>query len=154
MNCDVAFKQREGNHAPHNVEGLVVVLVLAAIGFVVSACNTTKATVDTFAKFTSSTSPGGWIDADGVITDSQKARLFTAVAFENLEQDIARGNGEYLTSLAVLMKIPPVEQDKFRTHTQSNYPLLFAPDRRTAETMLGMLTSLKQDLLSDSQRVE
>ena len=39
------------------LKGLVVVLVLAGIGFVVSACNTTKATVDTFAKFTSSTSP-------------------------------------------------------------------------------------------------
>jgi hypothetical protein len=55
------------------LKGLVGVLVLASTAFVVSACNTTKATVDTFAKFTSSTSPGEWIDADGVITDSQKA---------------------------------------------------------------------------------
>ena len=136
------------------LKGLVSVVVLASTVLVVSACNTTKATVDTFAKFTSSTSPGEWIDADGVITDSQKARLFTAVAFENLEQDIARGNGEYLTSLAVLMKIPPVEQDKFRTYTQSNYPLLFAPDRRTAESMLGMLTTMRQDLRADNQQVE
>ena len=136
------------------LRGLVGVLVLASIGLVVSACNTSKATLDTFAKFTSSTSPGGWINADGVIRESQKARLFTAVAFENLEQDIARGNGEYLTSLAVLMKVPPGEQDKFRTHTQSNYPLLFAPDRRTAESMLGMLTSMRQDLRGESQRVE
>ena len=136
------------------LRGIVGVLVLASTGFIVSACNTTKATVDTFAKFTSSTSPGDWINADGVIQESQKARLFTAVAFENLEQDIARGNGEYLTSLAVLMKVPPGEQDKFRTHIQSNYPLLFAPDRRTAESMLGMLTSMRQDLRGESQRVE
>ena len=99
------------------LKGLVGVLVLASTAFVVSACNTTKATVDTFAKFTSSTSPGEWIDADGVITDSQKARLFTAVAFENLEQDIARGNGEYLTSLAVSMKVPPGNRTSLgRTH--------------------------------------
>ena len=136
------------------LRGLVGVLVLASTGFVVSACNTTKATVDTFAKFTSSTSPGEWLNADGVIQESQKTRLFTAVAFENLEQDIARGNGEYLTSLAVLMKVPPGEQEMFRTHTQSNYPLLFAPDRRTAESMLGMLTSMRQDLRGESQRVE
>ena len=136
------------------LRGLVGVLVLASTGFIVSACNTSKATLDTFAKFTSSTSPGDWINADGVIQESQKARLFTAVAFENLEQDIARGNGEYLTSLAVLMKVPPGEQEMFRTHTQSNYPLLFAPDRRTAESMLGMLTSMRQDLRSESQRVE
>jgi hypothetical protein len=72
------------------LRGLAGVLVLASTGFVVSACNTTRATVDTFARFTSSTSPGEWINADGVIQESQKARLFTAVAFENLEQDITR----------------------------------------------------------------
>lgn len=136
------------------LKGLVSVLVLAGTVFVISGCNTTKATVDTFAKFTSSTSPEAWFDADGVVTDSQKARLFTAVAFENLEQDIARGHGEYLTSLAVLMKVPPEEQAKFRSHTQSNYSLLFAPDRRVAESMLGMLTSMRQDLRADSQQVK
>jgi hypothetical protein len=121
----------------------VGVLVLASIGFGVSACNTTKATLDTFAKFTSSTSPEEWINGDGIVQEHHKARLFTAVAFENLEQDIARGNGEYLTSLAALMKVPPGEQDEFRARSQSNYTLLFAPDRRTAESMLGTLTSLR-----------
>jgi len=136
------------------VKGLLGALVLASVGLVMSACNTSKATVDTFAKFTSSTSPGEWINTDGVIQESQKARLFTAVAFENLEQDIARGNGEYLTSLAVLMKVPPGQQYKFMTRAQSNYPLLFARDQRTAESMLGMLTSMRQDLRADSQHVE
>jgi hypothetical protein len=88
------------------LKGFLGALVLASVGLTLSACNTTKATVDTFAKFTSSTSPGELINADGVIQESQKARVFTAVMFENLEQDIARGNGEYLTSLAVLLNIP------------------------------------------------
>lgn len=122
---------------------LVGVLVLASIGFVLSACNTTKATVDTFANFTSSTSPGEWINADGSIKDDKNAQLFAAIAFENLEQDIARGNGEYLTSMAVLMKVPPGEQDKFKSRSQSNYSFLFAPDKRTSESMLGTLTSLR-----------
>ena len=120
-------------------------LVLASVGLVASACNTTKATVDTFAKFTSSTSPEEFFNADGVVQESQKARLFTAVVFENLEQDIARGNGEYLTSLGVLLKIPEGEQDEFRARSQSVYPLLFASDRRTAESMLATLTSKKAD---------
>ena len=136
------------------LRGLVGVLVLASTEFMVSACNTSKATVETFAKFTSSTSPGEWINADGVIQESQKARLFTAVAFENLEQDIARGNGEYLTSLAVLLKIPSGKQDEFMTRSQSNYSLLFAPDIRTAETMLATLTSKREDLRADNQRLE
>ena len=106
------------------LKGLVGVLVLASTALVVSACNTTKATVDTFAKFTSSTSPEEWINGDGVIQESQKARLFTAIAFENLEQDIARGNGEYLTSLAVLLKVPAGEQERVQgTHSQNNYPV-------------------------------
>ncbi len=126
-------------------KGLVGVLVLASVGLVSSACNTSKATVDTFAKFTSSTSPGAWINADGLVQESQKARLFTAVAFENLEQDIARGNGEYLTSLAVLLNIPAGQQAEFRTRAQSTYPLLFASDRRTAESLLVTLPSNMED---------
>jgi Protein of unknown function (DUF3015) len=136
------------------LKGLVGALVLASVGLVISACNTSKATLDTFAKFTSSTSPGEWVNADGVIQESQKARLFTAVVFENLEQDIARGNGEYLTSLGVLLKVPAGKQDEFRMHSQSNYSLLFAPDLRTAERLLATLTSKREDLQADSQRLE
>ena len=126
------------------LRGLVGVLMLAGVGLGLSACNTSKATVDTFAKFTSSTSPGEWINADGVIQDSQKARLFTAVAFENLEQDIARGQGEYINSLAVLLKIPPGDRDEFRSLSQGNYPLLFASDRRNAESLLATLPSKRE----------
>ena len=136
------------------LQGLFGAVVLASVGLVISACNTSKATVDTFAKFTSSTSPGDFINADGVIQESQKARLFTAVVFENLEQDIARGNGEYLTSLAVLLKIPSGEQDGFRTLSQSQYPLLFASDQRTAESMLATLASKREDHRADSQKLE
>ena len=127
------------------LKGLMGALVLASVGLVVSACNTSKATVDTFAKFTSSTSPGSWIDADGVIQESQKARLFAAVAFENLEQDIARGNGEYVRSLAVLMNIPAGEQDEFRSLSQRQYSRLFASDSRTAESLLATLISNRKD---------
>ena len=123
------------------LKALVALMVLASTGLVLSACNTTKATVDTFAKFTSSTSPGDWINADGVIQNHQKARLFAAVAFENLEQDIARGNGEYLTSLGVLLNVPAEQQNEFRARSQSNYPLLFDSDRRTAENLLARLNA-------------
>ncbi len=127
------------------LKGLMGALFLASVGLVISGCNTTKATIDTFAKFTSSTSPGEMFDADGYVKQGQKARLFTAVAFENLEQDIARGNGEYLASLSVLLNVPAGEQEQFRTFSQSEYPLLFASDRRTAENLLATLTSKRED---------
>lgn len=116
-----------------------VVLALASV-LSLSACNTSKATVDTFAKFTSSTSPGEYFDADGLVTDSQKAQLFAAVTFENIEQNIAGGDGEYLTSLVKLLKIPAGEQAAFRARAQSQYSLLFASDRRTAERLLSTLS--------------
>ena len=138
----------------HIIKGLIGAMVLASVGLFMSACNTSKATLDTFAKFTSSTSPGEWIDADGVIQESQKARLFAAVAFENLEQDIARGTGEYLRSLAVLRKIPAEEQDEFRTFSQRQYSRLFAYDRRTAENLLATLISKREDLRANSQHLK
>jgi hypothetical protein len=115
-------------------------IVLVSAGFLLTACNTTKATVDTFAKFTSSTSPEEWINGDGIIEERHKARLFAAVAFENLEQDIARGQGEYLTSLAVLLHIPDGERENFHARAQRTFPLLVG-DQRTAEYLLAMLTS-------------
>jgi hypothetical protein len=126
-------------------------LVLASVGLVVSACNTSKATVDTFAKFTSSTSPGEMFDTDGHVKQNQKAHLFTAVAFENLEQDIARGNGEYLTSLGVLLNVSAKTQEAFRARAQSNYPVLFASDRRTAEDLLTMMPGKMKDRQTQSQ---
>ena len=127
------------------LKGLVGALILASAGLALSACNTTKATIDTFAEFTSSTSPSDWVNADGMIKEDQKARLFASVVFENLEQDIARGNGEYLTCLGVLMKIPAKEQEEFMARTQSSYPLLFVAERRTAESLLATLASKRDE---------
>jgi hypothetical protein len=126
------------------VKSVSSALVLVALVMSVSACNTTKATFDTFAKFTSSTSPEDYFNADGLVKESKKAQLFTAVVFENLEQNIAQGHGEYLTSLAILLKVPAAEQEEFRTRSQSQYPLLFASDRRTAEGLLSMLSNNRE----------
>lgn len=122
-------------------KNLMGAVVLVSAGFVLTACNTTKATLDTFAKFTSSTSPEEWINGDGVIEERHKARLFAAVAFENLEQDIARGQGEYVTSLAVLLHIPTGEREEFLAQAQRTYPLLVGADQQTAEHLLATLTS-------------
>jgi len=124
--------------------GLFVLAMVPSVGLGLAGCNTSKATIDTFANFTSSTSPGEWLTGDGLVRDSQKARLFTAVTFENLEQDIARGQGEYLASLTRLLHIPAGEQTEFRTNAQRDFALLFADDRRTAEHLLGTLTGTRE----------
>jgi Protein of unknown function (DUF3015) len=127
-------------------------LVVAYLVFAVSACNTTKATLDTFAKFTSSTSPESFFNADGLVQDSQKANLFTAVVYENLQQDIARGNGEYLTSLGILLNIPADRQDEFRTLSQSRYTVLFDSTRPALNTTL--LETLTREFAATPNRNE
>jgi len=117
-------------------KGLVYGSVLVSLAFMGSACNTTKATLDTFANFTSSTSPESFFTADGLVEDSQKANLFTAVVYENLQQDIARGNGEYLTSLSILLNVPVDRQDEFQTLSQSRYPVLYDSNRPALNTTL------------------
>jgi len=117
-------------------KGLVYGSVLVSLALMGSACNTTKATLDTFANFTSSTSPESFFTADGLVEDSQKANLFTAVVYENLQQDIARGNGEYLTSLGILLNVPVDRQDEFQTLSQSRYPVLYDSNRPALNTTL------------------
>lgn len=125
------------------VNGLAYGVILS-LGLTISACNTTKATVDTFVNFTSSTSPESLFTADGLVEESQKARLFTDVTFENLQQDIARGSGEYLTSLGVLLKVPPGDRDGFGIRSQEKYPLLFnSGDATSSKTLIALTRELE-----------
>ncbi|HEX9154222.1 MAG TPA: DUF3015 family protein [Nitrospira sp.] len=122
-------------------------LVIAGLGLSLTACNTTKATMDTTVNFFSSTSPGSMFTADGMVEQKQKVNLFAGVAFENLRQDMAQGGGPYLTSLAVLMNIPSDRQDEFARFVQDRYPVLFTSDLATDHTAhLKMLAVLDREL--------
>lgn len=127
-------------------------LVIAGLGLSASACNTTKATIDTTVKFFSSTSPDSLFTADGMVEQKQKVNLFAGVAFENLRQDMAQGRGPYLTSLAVLMNIPSDRQDEFARFVQERYPLLFTSDLATDRAAhLKMLAVLDRELETHEQ---
>jgi hypothetical protein len=114
-------------------------LVMVYLGFAVSACNTTKATSDTIVKFSSSTSPGELFTSDGLVAREHKVSFYTAVVFEDLQQDLARADGQYLTSLGVLLEVPPDRPHEWALFTQSRYSTLFASDRAKANEMLAGL---------------
>jgi hypothetical protein len=119
------------------VTRLLAVTVVLGLGM--AACNTTKATVDTLVKFTSSTSPDSLFNQDGIVDDRHKVSLYTAVVFDNLQQDIARGHGEYLTSFAVLLNIEGRRHPEWEEYAQSRYAALFAdvsPPGEAARTRL------------------
>jgi hypothetical protein len=85
-----------------------------------SACSVTETIKDVL----SSTTPGDWFTGDGLLKGDQKVNAFVAFNFENLKQDMARGHGEYLTSLSDLLGIPQDRQGAFFAYAQSRYPFV------------------------------
>lgn len=114
-------------------------LVVACLGLTTSACNTSKATADTMVKFTSSTSPGELFAGDGLVEKSQKVNLYTAIVIENLQQDMARGHGEYLASLSVLLGVAPDYQHAWGLAAQNQYATVVPSARTTpSELLVGL----------------
>ena len=71
-----------------------------------SACSikaTFKETTDTTSNITGTTSGRVWWNEDGLLKPEHKVAAFTAYNAQNLEEDLARGQGEYLASLDTLM---------------------------------------------------
>ena len=91
-----------------------------------SACTITETVgkiIGSTSDFTSSTSPGEWFTGDGVLKADQKVIAFVAFNFENLKQDMAKGRGEYLTSLSELFGVPQGRREAFFSYAQSCYRL-------------------------------
>ncbi len=75
----------------------------------------------------------------GRMTAELKIRAFAALNFENLSQDMARGQGEHLTSLAALMGIPAEYQDEFFALAQENYAPLIDQGERSPVAVVRAL---------------
>jgi uncharacterized protein YjbJ (UPF0337 family) len=124
------------------IRSFAYVLMAAGLGLTATACNTTKATLDTTVKFTSSTSPDDHnvLTEDGLIKASQKVNVYTAIVYDNLQDDMARGRGEYVASLGALLDVPSDRQQEWDRLTQSQYAELFPVDRTPSHEVLVGLT--------------
>jgi len=128
------------------------VIVVSALGL--TACNTTKATVDTTVKFFSSTSPDSMFTADGMVEQKQKINLFAGVAYENLRQEAAAGSGQYVTSLAVLYGVPTAKHEAFGRLLQQRHAELFAADlNEDNRAHLKMVTALNRAMESSASLI-
>ncbi len=58
---------------------------------------------------------------DGKIWDSERASLFIGVNYASLTEDMARGGGEHLASLAALLHVPQEYQPEFFAMIQARY---------------------------------
>ncbi|MCC2639716.1 MAG: exported protein of unknown function [Nitrospira sp.] len=92
-----------------------------------SACTlkaTFKQTTDTTSNITGTTSGRIWWNEDGLLNPEHKILAFTSYNAQNLQEDLARGQGEYLDSLEALMgrsgrAFQLTAQDSFRRWSQS-----------------------------------
>jgi Protein of unknown function (DUF3015) len=61
---------------------------------------------------------------DGVVMAEHRAEMFVASTFESLSQDMARGQGEHLASLATMMGVPIEYYPAFFSLIQERYRIL------------------------------
>jgi hypothetical protein len=76
---------------------------------------------------------------DGVIMALHKANVFAAANYDTLAQDMARGGGEHLASLAELMGVPAENRSEFFAVAQVQYSGLVQTGDKTSA---GMIESL------------
>lgn len=107
----------------------------AILLFSLSACSVTE----TISNFLSSTSGKTWFTEDGLIKTDHRVQAFMAFNFENIKQDMAKGQGEYLDSLSTLMEIPPEHRASFYSHAQSRYPLVVQQKSSPQETLVQLV---------------
>jgi hypothetical protein len=107
----------------------------AILLFSLSACSVTE----TISNFLSSTSGKTWFTEDGLIKTDHRVQAFMAFNFENIKQDMAKGQGEYLDSLSTLMEIPPEHRASFYAHAQSRYPLVVQQKSSPQETLVHLV---------------
>ena len=98
------------------------------------SCGPTTDTLQAPFDITSSTSPGN-SGSTGPAKARQQLEQFVAYTFDSVSGDIARGNGEYLTSLAVLAGVPAASQTAFRAEMQIRYALMSNPNLSRKEVV-------------------
>ncbi len=77
--------------------------------------------------------------AQQTATKEQQVKLFASSNWENLSQDLARGGGEHLASLASLLRVPVEHQTEFFSIAQDRYQTLAAHRRAAPEVMVDEL---------------
>jgi hypothetical protein len=112
-------------------------LILFAAGCTLKS--TVKETTDTTSNVTGTTSGRTWFTEDGLLHPEHKLTAFTALNQTNVEQDLARGQGEYLTSLGTLLGLSDDRQAAFHAKAQGAFETLITSDH---EARLQQLRAL------------
>jgi hypothetical protein len=116
---------------------IIPILILLASGCTLKG--TVKEITDTTSNITGTTSGHAWWNEDGLLLPEHKAIAFVNYNEANLEQDLARGQGENLTSLGTLLGLPTNRQAAFHAKAQGAFETLAIADHDTRVQQLRML---------------
>lgn len=110
----------------------------SAVGLILtlSGCSITE----TIRDILSSTSGRSWFTEDGLVKAEHRVDAFMTLNFENVKQDMAQGQGEYLSSLSTLMRIPQNRQASFFAHAQSRYQYVIE-HQSSPEEVIALLSN-------------
>jgi hypothetical protein len=112
-------------------------LMLFAVGCTIKG--TIKETTDTTSNVTVTTSGRTWFSEDGLLHPEHKLTAFMAFNQTNVEQDLARGQGEYVTSLGTLLGLSDDQQAVFHAKAQGAFETLMTSDHEARLQQLRML---------------
>ena len=113
------------------------VLMLSTSGCTLKG--TTNEITDTTSNVTGTTSGRTWFNEDGILRPEHKLTAFMALNQANVEQDLARGQGEYVTSLGTLLELSNDQQRAFHAKAQGAFETLIASDHDGRLEQLRML---------------
>ena len=116
-----------------------IISLLMLVGSGCTLKSTIKQTTDTTSNITGTTSGRSWFNEDGLLKPEHKLIAFAAFNQDNVEQDLARGQGEYLTSLGTLMGLANDRQAAFRAKAQGTFLTLMTSDQQARLQQLRML---------------
>jgi len=78
-------------------------------------------------------------DRPSNFTANEKLNKFVSDNMDNLAMDIARGNGEYLNTLAVLLEVPEIERANFYSRLQEHFSDIYTSDTVTNVDVLNKI---------------
>ena len=116
--------------------------IVPLLMLVVSGCTfkaTFKETTDTTSNITGTTSGRTWFTEDGMLNPEHKLTAFATFNQENVEQDLARGQGEYATSLGTLLGLQSDKQAAFHARAQGAFQTIMTSDQQARLQQLRIL---------------
>ena len=83
--------------------------------------------------------------ASGTITYGGKKMVDVSAVMDEFSEDVARGDGEVLSALAVSLGVTPEDRPAFKAKMHANFTTIFPSENATTEDVLAAMWSVMQN---------